>query len=58
LHEAGCEAELADKVKWSLDNWKKVDQEAKDNTAAIKQLLPKALGNSYRRNQTYSTKNH
>ncbi|MDP8320800.1 MAG: pyruvate:ferredoxin (flavodoxin) oxidoreductase [Candidatus Stygibacter australis] len=43
LHEAGCEAELADKVKWSLDNWKKVDQEAKDNTAAIKQLLPKAL---------------
>ncbi|MCF7911850.1 MAG: pyruvate:ferredoxin (flavodoxin) oxidoreductase [Candidatus Cloacimonetes bacterium] len=43
LLELGCESELAEKLKWTLENWKKVEAEAKANTAAIKNLLPAAL---------------
>ncbi len=43
LLELGCSKELAEKLTFALDNWKKVDSAAKENAAAIKALLPAAL---------------
>jgi pyruvate-ferredoxin/flavodoxin oxidoreductase len=41
--ELGTSSELSEKLTWSLDNWKSVDDQAKDNAADIKKLLPAAI---------------
>jgi len=42
LLEAGTEPDLAKPLRWSLDNWKSVGKDAKDNAQKIKDALPAA----------------
>jgi pyruvate-ferredoxin/flavodoxin oxidoreductase len=43
LLKKGIDAELKDAIKVSLENWKAVDQAAKDNAAKICAMLPTAI---------------
>ncbi|TVQ25156.1 MAG: pyruvate:ferredoxin (flavodoxin) oxidoreductase [Spirochaetaceae bacterium] len=43
LLEAGTEPALAKALRWSLDNWKSVGKEAKENADTIRKELPAAL---------------
>lgn len=46
LIEKDIDGELKEAFKYSLDNWKAVDQAAKDNADKIRKMLPKAIDNA------------
>ena len=46
LMEKGIDAELKDALKYSLEHWDDVDQQAKVNAQKIRSLLPKAIENA------------
>ncbi|MCB5230627.1 MAG: pyruvate:ferredoxin (flavodoxin) oxidoreductase [Candidatus Cloacimonas sp.] len=45
LLEAGTNAELTSALKKAIELWEETGDDARDNAKAIKELLPKALGN-------------
>ncbi|MDD4146971.1 MAG: pyruvate:ferredoxin (flavodoxin) oxidoreductase, partial [Candidatus Cloacimonetes bacterium] len=46
LMEKGIDPELKEALKYSLEHWDAVDQEAKENARKIRNILPKAIQNA------------